>query len=125
MWIFLFNGEEIGEISENLRKGLKDKIEEILKIKPLDIILKEAGKYAREIKEQQLNDDKTQEDYRFNNKELENINEKLESQQKRIKDLEGDLKGIQSQIQAKNIERDKLIADTAEERNTLYQEKPM
>lgn len=120
---FFFNGEEIGEISENLRKGLKDKIEEILKIKPLDIILKEAGKYARELKEQQLNDNKTQEDYRFNNKELENIKEKLESQQKSIKDLEGDLKGIQSQIQVKNAERDKLIADTAEERRRLYEEK--
>lgn len=117
---FFFNGEEIGEISENLRKGLKDKIEEILKIKPLDIILKEAGKYARELKEQQLNDDKTQEDYRFNNKELENIKEKLESQQKRIKDLESDREDNQSQIQTKIAQRDKLIADTAEERKALY-----
>ncbi|RDU60088.1 hypothetical protein CQA44_10850 [Helicobacter sp. MIT 14-3879] len=120
---FFFNGEEIGEISENIRKGLRDKIEEILKIKPLDIILREIEKYKRELKEKQADDDKTRLDYKIKNRELESLNEKIEHYKKLYKEKSDDLENNKQHISQKTYEHQKIIADDDKEMQKLYDEK--
>ncbi len=46
---FFFNGEEIGEISKNLRSNLKEKIEEILRIKPLELMIRQIDNIKQEL----------------------------------------------------------------------------
>lgn len=120
---FFFDGEELGELSNNLRKEFQGKIEEILQIKPLDILIKQIQNYRDDLlksgitnKEQQRAlDNKMQDEQRCesnlnHNKDLlKSINHFIEEKDTQIKQLQ------------KKIE--KLSADSSKEQEELIRER--
>lgn len=120
---FFFDGEEIEKISDNLRTSLREKIEDILCISPLDRLIKQIGSYKNELITQESNDKQLQNTLISKSNELENINSQLEGLNDNIKDSEYKINKIKDEINAKNKEIEKLILNNTQERDGLYEEK--
>lgn len=120
---FFFDGEELGELSNNLRKEFQEKIEEILQIKPLDTLIKQIRNYKDELmtreitsKEQQHALESKIQDRRKCESDLSHNREKLKS----IKHFIEEKSSLITQAQKKI---DKLSADSSKEQAELISEK--
>lgn len=120
---FFFNGEEIGEISENLHTGLKEKIEEILRIKPLDIILKQIDKITNELNSQALEDEKQKQSFEERLNDIEKAKNSLDSIQRQINIIQEQQESKQYALKEKEKEIQKLISSNDKTRQELYDEK--
>ncbi|WP_300447292.1 AAA family ATPase [uncultured Helicobacter sp.] len=120
---FFFNGEEIGEISKNLRSNLKEKIEEILRIKPLELMIRQIDNIKQELQKQAIDNDKQRAEFETKNRQLTDGKKTLESTRKRLKDLQSYIQDNQSRIAQLHKEKDKLIADSDEAQKKLYRER--
>ena len=120
---FFFDGEELGELSNNLRKEFQEKIEEILQIKPLDALIKQIQNYKDELMKNEIS-----------NKEQQHVLEnKMQDRQKCESNLnynKEQLKNIEHFIEEKDIyitqaqkKIEKLSADSSKEQADLIGEK--
>lgn len=120
---FFFDGEEIENISNNLQGKLREKIEDILQISPLDIIIEQIRKCRNKLKDSELQDKKQQNDLRIKRSEQES----LESKIKAIKDMldEAKLQQEEQVAEIKNIDKrlNQLMADSSREQERLISEK--
>lgn len=120
---FFFDGEEIENISNNLQGKLREKIEDILQISPLDIIIEQIRKCRNKLKDSELQDKKQQNDLRIKRSEQES----LESKIKAIKDMldEAKLQQEEQVAEIKNIDKhlNQLMADSSREQERLIGEK--
>ena len=120
---FFFDGEELGELSNNLRKEFQGKIEEILQIKPLDTLIKQIQNYKDELiksemtnKEQQhILDNKMRDEQRCES-ELNHNKELLKSINHLMEEKDAQIKRLQKKIE-------KLSADSNKEQEELIREK--
>ncbi|OBV29262.1 hypothetical protein BKN38_03680 [Helicobacter sp. CLO-3] len=120
---FFFDGEELEALSDNLRTKLREKIDEILQIKPLDILVKQIGKYKDELKANEIANEELQ-------LKLKNAKRSKESKEDEIKHLVEMLGNAEKFIEEKAVEIettrksiDKLEADFSKERAGLIDEK--
>ena len=120
---FFFDGEELGELSNNLRKEFQGKIEEILQIKPLDTLIKQIQNYKDELiksemtnKEQQhILDNKMRDEQRCES-DLNHNKELLKSINHLMEEKDAQIKRLQKKIE-------KLSADSNKEQEELIREK--
>lgn len=120
---FFFDGEELGELSNNLRKEFQGKIEEILQIKPLDTLIKQIQNYKDELiksemtnKEQQHTLDNKMRDRQRCESDLSHNKELLKSINHFIEEKDAEIKRLQKKIE-------KLGADSSKEQEELIREK--
>ena len=120
---FFFDGEEIEKIGDNLRTKLREKIVDILQIKPLEIIIKQ----TQSLRDDLLKDEaqtseqknaievkKSQQDTK--EKEINAKNEAISNAQRLLDDKKERVKNLQRRL-------DKLIADSSTELSELTREK--
>lgn len=120
---FFFDGEELGELSNNLRKEFQEKIEEILQIKPLDALIKQIQNYKDELiksemtnKEQQYTLDNKMQDGQRCESDLNHNKELLKSIHHFIEEKDTQIRQIRKKIE-------KLSADSSKEQAELIGEK--
>ncbi len=126
---FFFDGEELGELSNNLRKEFQGKIEEILQIKPLDTLIKQIHNYKDELmtreitsKEQQhALEDKIQ-DRQKCELDLSHSKEKLKSIEHFIEEKSSLITQIQKRIEKLSADSSKEQAELISEKNELDKE---
>lgn len=121
--VFFFDGEQIENISNNLRTEFRDKIEEILGIKYLESIINEILKYARSLRDSENKNKEEAHQLKQLRNEKESIEEDIEFKNGQFKKCEEEIMGYEEQI--KNIEGEifKLGYDSSEEKNALFREK--
>lgn len=120
---FFFNGEQIESISNNLRTEFREKIEEILSIKALELAIKGIEKYKDELIESEYKNKKEALRLSQLKSQKEDIEENIDFTEKAIKNCEDEIEqkiGTITQIQR---EIDKLDADSSEEKAKLINEK--
>ena len=122
---FFFDGEELEKISENLRKGFREKIEDILQIKPLDIAINQIQKYKTELRD---NENKNKDNASL----LAQKRKDKESKEIGISHLKGKIKDCEKEIEEKSDllsqkirQIDKLGSDFSREKAELVSEKDM
>ncbi|RDU68935.1 hypothetical protein CQA62_04860 [Helicobacter cholecystus] len=120
---FFFDGEELGELSNNLRKEFQGKIEEILQIKPLDILIKQIQNYRDDLlksgitnKEQQRALDNKMQDKQRCESNLNHNKDLLKSINHFIEEKDTQIKQLQKKIE-------KLSADSSKEQEELIRER--
>lgn len=126
---FFFDGEELGELSNNLRKEFQGKIEEILQIKPLDMLIKQIHNYKDELmtreitsKEQQRAlDDKKQDRDKYK-LDLSHNKETLKSIEHFIEEKSSLITQIQRKIEKLSADSSKEQAELISEKNELDKE---
>ncbi|WP_298496993.1 MULTISPECIES: hypothetical protein [Helicobacter] len=126
---FFFDGEELGELSNNLRKEFQGKIEEILQIKPLDALIKQIQNYKDELikseitsKEQQhLLENKMQDKQRCE-KDLSHNKEQIKNIEYFIEDKSIQITQIQKKIEKLSADSSKAQAELISEKNELDKE---
>lgn len=126
---FFFDGEELGELSNNLRKEFQGKIEEILQIKPLDTLIKQIHNYKDELikseitsKEQQhLLENKMQDKQRCE-KDLSHNKEQIKNIEYFIEDKSIQITQIQKKIEKLSADSSKAQAELISEKNELDKE---
>ncbi|MGI0407204.1 AAA family ATPase [Helicobacter himalayensis] len=120
---FFFDGEELGELSNNLREEFQGKIEEILQIKPLDTLIKQIQNHREDlIKNEQENKEQrnTLENAMQDRKKCErNLNYNKE----RLKSIEYFIEQKANQITQIQKKIEKLSADSSKEQAELISEK--
>lgn len=116
---FFFDGEEIEKISDNLRTKLREKIEDILQIKPLDIIAKMTKKKQEELKNSQIQDKLQATRLASKRQEAQSITEEIANHNEILGEFNKQLE--ESQTQLKEVENSllKLISDTSKEQERL------
>ena len=120
---FFFDGEEIENISENLRSELRDKIEEILQIKPLDIIIKQAEEIKEKLRDSQNEDEKLKGELQAKKLELQAKKQEFENHTESLKIVEQDINEKQNKINQKILQHQKLGMEVSNEIKELQNDK--
>ncbi len=120
---FFFDGEEIENISDNLRTELREKIEEILQIKPLEIILKQTMKYKDELKNDALENKKLRDDLRSKRERKDTIDFDLQNLQERLREIQKDLQDYQNCIDTIEHKKQALFVNSHKEEENLISQK--
>ncbi|WP_104722513.1 AAA family ATPase [Helicobacter mesocricetorum] len=120
---FFFDGEEIGELSNNLRQEFQEKIKDLLQINPLEILIKQIEKYKDELISNQIADKEQQ--YRLQQKiiDKEACENNLKYNDERLKETIFVIEQKQDKIDQKNREIEKLSADLNREYAELIAER--
>ena len=122
---FFFDGEELEKISENLRKGFREKIEDILQIKPLDIAINQIQKYKTELRD---NENKNKDNASLlaqKRKDKESKEIGISHLKDKIKDYEKEIEEKSDLLSQKIRQIDKLGSDFSREKAELVSEKDM
>lgn len=116
---FFFDGEEIEKISDNLRTKLREKIEDILQIKPLDIITKMTKKKQEELKNSQIRDQFQAKQLLLKRQEAQRITENIASHNEVLSEFNKRLEECHTQLKEVENSLLKLISDTSKEQERL------
>lgn len=116
---FFFDGEEIENITTNIRSELKDKIEEILQIKPLLSVEKAIGEYKSDLLRNEIENNKQKNILQDKQTELNNIDKKIEREKIQFEHFEQLLEIHQQEIQTLKNQIDKLNIETNREYENL------
>ena len=126
---FFFDGEELGELSNNLHKEFRGKIEEILQIKPLDTLIKQIQNYRDELiksemtnKEQQHILDNKMQDRQKCESDLSHNKELLKSISHFIEEKDAQIKRLQKKIEKLSADFSKEQAELIRDKNELDKE---
>ena len=120
---FFFDGEEIEKISDNLRTKLREKIEDMLQISPLDSIIKQSKKLQDELKQKEVRD-KGQALYLVTKKrEEETLEMQIRAQQESLNERKNRQEECQAELKGLESELLKLISDTSKEQERLVSQK--
>ncbi|ANV97884.1 hypothetical protein BBW65_03300 [Helicobacter enhydrae] len=120
---FFFDGEEIGSISDNIRTGLKEKMEVILQITPLEILLERMGKIRRELIENEEKNERTKEQLESNARKQDDAQQDLEVAERHINALSAKMQELQEYIKNEQATLNTLIANTDNDRKLLISNK--
>ncbi|RAX57418.1 hypothetical protein CCZ01_06160 [Helicobacter monodelphidis] len=120
---FFFDGEEIEDISDNLRSSLKEKISAILQITPLECIIKQIDKIKDELNQSQIQNQEEKNRFEVKKKELELHQTKLENLNNEITQIENMLQEEQDKKKSKENEKSTLIANQSERHNELERQR--
>ena len=120
---FFFDGEEIESISDNLRTKLREKIEEILQIKPLDIILKQIDSYKKELSTNESQNKELKHTLQQKRRDKEGLESDLAYNQEKLFGIEKDLQECQEEILQIHHNIQKLAMSASKEREDLISQK--
>ncbi len=112
---FFFDGEEIESISDNLQTQLREKIEEILHIKPLNIVIEQIKKLDEELRHNEIKNEKLKNELFKKNKDKENKNADIELKQKELQNREYERDEYQKDIEKKTRDKDQYVASVDKE----------
>lgn len=113
---FFFDGEEIGSISGNIRTGLREKMEVILRITPIKILLEQMQKTRKELIENEEKNEQNKEQLDSNARKLDDAQKDLEVTEKHIHTLSTKIQELQENIEQAQTTLHTLIANTDSER---------
>lgn len=113
---FFFDGEEIGSISGNIRTGLREKMEVILRITPIKILLEQMQKTRKELIENEEKNEQNKEQLKSCNLRYEATQYDLEVTEKHIHTLSAKIQELQENIEQAQTTLHTLIANTDSER---------
>ena len=113
---FFFDGEEIGSISGNIRTGLREKMEVILRITPIKILLEQMQKTRKELIENEEKNEQNKEQLDSNARKLDDAQKDLEVTEKHIHTLSAKIQELQENIEQAQTTLHTLIANTDSER---------
>lgn len=120
---FFFDGEELSEISKNLRAGFRDKMEEILHIKPLDLILHKIDSYRNELEASVLENEKKHQEYLKLSSNIHTSREIIDIKKNSLSNMDRTIRDKQNDINELENKKQKLIMDSSAELGKLYGEK--
>ncbi|WP_104748434.1 AAA family ATPase [Helicobacter cetorum] len=122
---FIFDGEEIEQMAEKMKSELKDKIQNILNITPLDKAIKEIESIRKEIQAKSIQNTEIRNLYREIERGIETKEEKRVTTQDRIKICEEYLKTKQEELKDKKESEKTLIADSNKELGSVQTQKEL
>ena len=120
---FFFDGEEIENISDNLRTKLREKIVEILQISPLEIIIKQTQRLKDELIANESKNQELKDSLDIRKKQQDAKETEIQAKSNAINNEQIQLQENAQKI--KNLERklEKIIADSSAELQELTTEK--
>ena len=120
---FFFDGEEIEKIGDNLRTKLREKIVDILQIKPLEIIIKQAQLLRDDLLKSQTENSKQKNEIEVKKSQQDTKEKEINAKNEAISNTQRLLDDKRERVKALQRKRDKLIADSSAELNELTREK--
>ena len=120
---FFFDGEELSEISKNLRAEFRDKMEEILHVKPLDLILHKIDSYRNELEASVLENEKKHQEYLKLSSNIRTSREIIDRKKNSLSNMDRTIRDKQNDINELENKKQKLIMDSSTELGKLYGEK--
>lgn len=120
---FIFDGEEIEILAENIGLGLKEKIQNILNITILDKLLEQTKIKNKDLREQSMQNDDDRIKLKTMNNNLQTNKELLQIKQERHKEIKEIIKDMQNELDEKQRKRDKYIENYAKDLERLRNEK--
>lgn len=120
---FFFNGEKIDSLADDLRKQLREKIEEILQIKPLEIIIDQAQKHKDELRDSQITNKENASKLQARRQAKNTLQDEINDLNELIKDIKSLCEEKEFTIKQKERKLQNLGADTSKERALLIAEK--
>lgn len=120
---FFFDGEELGELSSNLRKEFQGKIEEILQIKPLDMLIKQIQNYKDELFKNEEKNEEQQHALENTIQDRQKCERDLSHNKDKLKNIEYFIEEKDTQIRQLQKKIEKLSADSSKEQEDLIREK--
>lgn len=120
---FFFDGEELGELSNNLRKEFQGKIEEILQIKPLDTLIKQIHNYKDELRTREITSKEQQHALEDKKQDRQKCELDLSHNREKLKSIEHFIEEKSSLITQTQKRIEKLSADSSKEQAELISEK--
>lgn len=120
---FFFDGEELGELSNNLRKEFQGKIEEILQIKPLNTLIKQIHNYKDELMKNEISNKEQQHTLEDKIQDRHKCELDLSHNKEKLKSIEHFIEEKSSLITQAQRKIEKLSADSSKEQAELISEK--
>ena len=120
---FFFDGEELGELSNNLRKEFQEKIEEILQIKPLDSLIRQIKKNKDELRDNESVNNEQKFVLEQKRRKKENNEQELEHKKWQLRDIESFIEEKHTCMIQMQKKIDKISADSSQEKAELINEK--
>lgn len=120
---FFFDGEEIENISNNLRGKLREKMEDILQISPLDIIIEQIKKYKNKLKDSELQDKMQQNTLNIKRSEQESLESKIEATKDMLNEAKIQQEEQSAEIKIIDKKLNQLMVNSSREQERLIAEK--
>lgn len=116
---FIFDGEEIEIMAEEISTELKEKIQNMLNISVLDTLVTQANKLKNQLTEQNFDNEKDK--IRFVNlqRDIDSKKEMRDLIQKELKEHLSEFSKLEHTREIKNEKRDKLIKDSGKEEEQI------
>lgn len=120
---FMFDGEEIEKMAEKISSSLKDKIQNILNITPINNLIREAKRVKDEYFDKNINNLEDQNALKVLRADKEKLIDDQVLNQMRLNQIESNIKDLLQNISQKNSTRDSYIKTSGEEEAKLLAKK--
>ncbi|MCD8213411.1 MAG: AAA family ATPase [Campylobacter sp.] len=120
---FLFDGEEIEKMAEKISTSLKDKIQNILNIKPIDRLIKQARKLKDSYVQESIKDEKLQNNLEKLKSDILDFERNKEINDRQIAEINENLQNLQDDLESVTNKRDGIIKNSGEEEAKLQEKK--
>ncbi len=119
---FIFDGEEIGKMAEELRGELKSKIQDILNIKPLDKAINQTRKLRRDYAAKSMSNQQSVNELKANEHRLEEARSSLELCKEKIKSQSKILKDEKEALRREEANKEEILQNKGEKMGRLQTE---